>query len=977
MEPCGLLVESSLGGGRAGKLGRILAFAALFCALPAAAAVAPAAPAAPDQLAELAAKLPLRFEENVGQVKAAEVRYVARGRGYRLFLAPAEAVFSLGSPKSPDVVRLRLAGAAARPVLAGTAPLPTRSNYLQGNDPRAWRTGVASFAGVRYENVYPGTDLVFSGSDRRVEQSFFLAAGAEPGRIRLRYEGAAGVAVGKGGELVLRTPGGELTADRPVAYQVVAGERRPVECRYELLAGKTKTPEVRFALGRYDRGLPLVIDPIFSNSTFLGGTDGDTALGVAVDGSGNVYVAGNTASADFPGTVSPGGVQAGNAGGADGFVAKIDPTGTTLLYSTYLGGSGDDGVIGIAVDSAGNAYLTGSTNSTDFPGVTAGSLQSANGGGLDAFAAKLSPTGAALLYATYLGGAGTDFGQGIAIDGSGNAYVTGPTGSASFPGVTAGSLQPANAGGTSDAFVTKIDATGAAAVYSTYLGGSGADLGYQIAVDASGDAVIVGDTDSSSFPGVTAGSLQSSNAGGQEAFVAKLSPAGTAFLYATYLGGAGSDFGHALALDSSGAAYVAGFTDSSSFPGVTAGSIQPDNPGGFAAFLTKLNAAGGAIVYSTFLGGGSTQAFGVALDPAANAYVTGVASNGYPIANADLLQPEFGGGGLDGFVTKVNAAGDSLVYSTYAGGGRTDVGRAIAVDGARNAVYAAGGSVSDSLPGTAPGSIQPANAGGSQDAFLVRIVPAAVLTIDKTADVGTVDPGNKITYTLTYENVGDLAASGATLTETVPDNTVFKAANSTAGWSCTPSDQAGSACTLALGTVAVGASGTATFTVKVKANVSASGSEITNTACAHPGPNCATVQTPTTAAPILSITKTANFNDAKPGNVLRYTIKVFNTGNQDAPVAVTDTVPGNTTFDPANSTAGWSCSPDNSAGSVCTFPVGVLGTGNHATVVFAATLSTLFSNTACAQVAAASPEFAARTKAIAPPVCSTATTPLK
>lgn len=231
---------------------------------------------------------------------------------------------------------------------------------------------------------------------------------------------------------------------------------------------------------------------------------------------------------------------------------------------------------------------------------------------------------------------------------------------------------------------------------------------------------------------------------------------------------------------------------------------------------------------------------------------------------------------------------------------------------------------------------------------------------------------------MTYRNVGEIDAAGASLTETVPQDTVFKAANSTSGWSCTPDDQAGSACTLALGTIPAGAGGSATFTVKVKANVSAGGSQINNTACAHPGPNCAFVQTPTTAAPILSITKTASFNEAKPGNVLRYTIKVFNMGNQDAtPVFVTDTVPGNTVFDPATSTAGWNCAPNNSAGSVCTFPVGTVATGSHATVVFAATLSTLLSNTACAQIVPAAPELAPRTKLAGTPVCSTATTPLK
>jgi uncharacterized repeat protein (TIGR01451 family) len=866
-------------------------------------------------------------------------------------------------------VRLRLAGGAKRPVLVGIDPLPTQSNYFLGIDPRAWRTGVASFAGVRYENVYPGTDLVFSGDDRRVEQTFFLAAGAKPQRIRLVYEGAAGALVGKAGELILQTPGGELTADRPVAYQVVHGERRAVDCRYELLTRAAGAPAVGFVIGNYDRRLPLVIDPVFGSNRIFGGSGEDLGHTIGVDAAGNIYIAGSTASTDFIGTILPGGVQEANGGGGfDGFVAKYDPTGTTLLYSTYLGGSGIDEVEGIAVDSAGNAYLTGYTLSTDFPGVTAGSLQSSNAGGKDAFVAKLSPTGSALLYSTYLGGTGSDLAYGIAIDAAGNAYVTGSTGSTDFPGVVATSLQPSNAGGGSDAFVTKINAAGSAIVYATYLGASGDDQAYRIAVDPAGEAFIAGATCSATFP-VTAGSLATVSPGTDcgtfiyDGYVAKLSSSGTALIYSTFVGGEGNDVARDVAIDAAGNAYVTGFTNSSSFTGVTAGSFQPANPGGYAAFLTKINAAGTATGYSTFLGGNGSFGWGIAVDSAANAYVTGSTSDGFPIVNAATLHATFPGFDSDGFVTKVDATG-AVRYSSYIGGAR-DVGYAVAVSDTQKTVYVTG-------------SWDTATFG---DAFLVRILPSAVLSIAKTADVSIVDPGNKITYTLTYKSYGELDAAGASLNETVPQDTVFKPALSTPGWTCTPDATAGSACTLALGTVPVGAGGSATFTVKVKATVSASGA-ISNTACAQPGPNCASTSTPTTAAPILSITKTANFTEARPGNVLRYTIKIFNTGNQDAaPVTVTDTVPGNSVFDPANSTAGWSCAPNNSAGSVCTFPVANLAAGDHATVVFAADLSTLFANTACVQVVPQQPEFrspkALRSARTLPaPACSTATTPL-
>jgi uncharacterized repeat protein (TIGR01451 family) len=942
-----------------------------------------AMPAAQTRLAELAARMPLRFEENVGQVKEMKVRYFARGRGYRLFLGAEEMVFSLDGEKSVEqIVRLRLKGGAERPALVGIDPLPTKTNYLRGNDPRAWRTGIANFAGVRYENVYPGTDVVFSGNERRVEQSFFLAAGSEPRRIRLAYEGVTGMEIGTGGELILRTEGDDLTAARPIAYQVVAGERRMVECRYELLAGDKGASEVGFVLGAYDRALPLVIDPTFSNSTFLGGSDGDIGSSVGVDAAGNVYIAGSAGSTDFPGTISPGGVQPASGGSTDGFVVKIDPTGTTLLYSTYLGGSDLDSIGGIAVDAAGNAYITGFTRSTDFPGVTGGSLQSSNAGGLgDAFVAKLNPSGSALVYATYLGGSGNDVGYKIAFDVSANAYISGHTASTDFPGVTVGSLQPSNAGNL-DGFVAKIDSTAAAILYATYLGGSGQDVAASIAVDPSGNAVIAGDTGSSSFPGVTGSSLKSSLTGPRDGFVVKLSPTGGTFVYSTYLGGSDDDSATRVAVDATGNAYVIGFTNSSDFTGVTASSIQPENPGGYAAFVTKIDAAGTAVVYSTYLGGDFTLGHGIALDSAANAYVTGRAGNAFPIVNAIALQPE-PAGHTDGFVAKINAAGDALLFSTYFGGEDFDSGLAIAVDSAQGVAYITGQTSSmGGLPGITPSSIQQTNGGSfTDDAYLIRIVPTALLTIEKEADVEIIDPGNRITYTLTYENIGELPAVGATLTETVPENTVFRPTFSSPGWSCTPDDQAGSECTLALGTVVAGASGSATFAVRVKNNVSASGSVIENTACAHPGDQCADAETPTTAAPILLMTKTALFNVARPGNVLDYRLKAFNTGNMDAePVIVTDTVPPLAVFNPTVSTPGWDCDPDGSAGSECTFEVGTLEAGKHVTVIFAVTLSTQYSNTACVEVVAASPELLPKNsislKDVPAPSCATATTPL-
>ncbi|HXU33404.1 MAG TPA: SBBP repeat-containing protein [Thermoanaerobaculia bacterium] len=944
--------------------------------------------------ADFSAKLPIRFEENVGQVKDGDVRFFARGRGYRLFLGREGAVFSLGNAMSATgttgTMRLRLAGGAEGTAPLGIDRMKTQSNYLLGNDPSAWHLRVPSFAGVRYEEVYPGTDVVFSGNERRVEQSFFLDAKAEPRRIRLVYEGASAVEIGKAGELILRAGRAgeaELTAARPIAYQVVRGERRPIEVRYQILAQGTGAPEVGFALGKYDRKLPLVIDPVFINNTFLGGSEEDSAAAVGVDGSGNVYLAGYTASTDFPGM--PGALQASSGGSYDGFVAKVDPTGATLLYATYLGGDGFDAVNGIAVDAAGNAYLTGDTQSSDFPGVTGASIQSSLAGDGDAFAAKLNPAGSALLYSTYLGGSGFDTGKGIAIDGSGNAVVAGATDSTDFIGVTGSSLQPSQDGGT-DAFVTQIDDTGSAILYSTYLGASEEDQAAGVGVDGSGDAVVVGTTCSSAFP-VTAGVVEPAppgvdcGNGFHDAFVAKLDPSGAALVYSTFLGGEKNDDARGLAVDAAGNAYVVGTTDSTVFTGVGPGSMQPGNPfQGTAAFLTKLGPAGDAVGYSTFLGGlldGETSGQGVAVDSSGRAYVTGgiTSDDGIPIAPlgpSNTLQTQFAGDS-DGFMTRFDVTGQLVELSTLLGGPGSDTGYAVALDESRQAIYVVGGSTSEVLPGDNSGSIQPAAAGGG-DAFLVRILPGPFLTLEKEDDQPfNVDPGTRITYTLTYENIGDGDGVGATLTETVPVNTVFKPTFSTPGWSCTPNDEAGSECTLAIGTVTAGGGGSATFAVKVKNKLLAGDSTIHNTACIHPGNHCAERGTGTTAAPLLTITKIAQFNVARPGNTLSWKIKYANAGNQDAdPVFLTDTVPGNTVFNPGASTAGWSCAPNNSAGSVCTFPLGNVAAGAQGNVIFAVTLATTLSNTACVVTDVPSPELApALGKPLTPVACSTATTP--
>jgi hypothetical protein len=698
-------------------------------------------------------KLPMSFEENAGQADPA-VRFLSRGPGYSLFLTPAEAVVSLRksalrrepasrerAPRSrrqtiPEtdaaVVRLAFAGARPDPQVTGEDPLPGSSNYFIGSDQRRWRTGVPTCSRVRYRGIYPGVDAVYYGRERRLEYDLVVSPGADPRQIRLAFAGARPLRLDRHGNLVLGTPLGDLVQHRPIAYQEIRGQRRMVQAGYRI----TGRNEARFQVGPYDRTLPLVLDPTLAYSTYLGGSNsaggfgsaGDFGYGIAVDGAGNAYVTGYTHSTNFPGASGSPIQPAINGISNDAFVTKINAAGTAIVYSTYLGGSDDDQGNAIAVDGAGNAYVFGDTASTDFPGTGGSPIQATfGGGGEDAFVTKINAAGNAIVYSTYLGGSGNEEGGGIAVDHAGNAYVTGLTESATFPGVTGGSIQPVNAGHVADAFVTKINAAGTAIVYSTFLGGNGQEFGLAIAVDGTGNAYVTGQTESTNFPGTQASPIQSVYGGSGDAYVTKINAAGTAIVYSTYLGGSGADRGSGIAVDAAGNAYVTGSTSSTNFRGTGPGSIQAANGGALDGFVAKLNAGGTAIVYSTYLGGSDIdQGSGIAVDAAGNAYVAGsTKSTNFPGAGGSSIQPAFGGF-FDGFVTKINAAGSALVYSTYLGGTDDDSATAIAADSSGNA-YVTGYTNSTGFPGTGSSSIQPVF-GGGYDAFVTKIADSAPTT---------------------------------------------------------------------------------------------------------------------------------------------------------------------------------------------------------------------------------------------------------
>src|SRR6267378_2030971 len=550
----------------------------------------------PGRANEAFANLPLYFEPNQGQTEG-QVKFLSRGAAHTLFLTHSKAVLLVtriergpveswnSEPQtSGTVLGMSFIGASRNPQVLGQEELPGRVNYLVGSNPRTWRTNIATYARVTYRDLYPGIDLTYYGREGQLEYDFVVRPGADLRRILVDFSGAEKLEVDARGDLVLRTGPDVIRQRKPIAYQEVNGIRREIPVSYVLKGAH----RVAFKVAAHDSGRPLIIDPALFYSTYLGGSIRDGGQGIAVDSAGNAYVTGLSNSPDFP--TATGAFQGTLAGSFDAFVTKINPVGSApLVYSTYLGGSGDDYGLGIAVDAAGNAYVTGFTSSTNFPHSVA-AFQTTLAGSFDAFVTKLNLAGSApLLYSTYLGGESDNRGYAVAVDGSGNAYVTGYTTSTKYP-TTTGAFQSAFGGGINDAFVTRLNPSGSAPlVYSTYLGGSGDDASYGIALDGSDDAYLTGYTASANFP-TTAGVFQTTFAGGRfDAFVTKLNPAGSApLVYSTYLGGTGDDAGQAIAVDGLFNAYVTGFTGSTNFP-TTAGAFQTRLRGSvFNAFVTKI-----------------------------------------------------------------------------------------------------------------------------------------------------------------------------------------------------------------------------------------------------------------------------------------------------------------------------------------------------------------------------------------------------
>jgi len=708
---------------------------------------------------------PLSFEPNLGQADRS-VKFLSRGGEQSVFLRPDGALLMLRrnatslvprKPKIADeqlhrgvetapfgrdflrrnepeqtgdnsVLAMHVVGANPRTKIAGLAELPGKSNYFVGSDPKNWRTNVPNYAKVQYENIYHGINLVYYGNQRRLEYDFAVGPGADPAQIRLGFNAnsqgqsnSLRLILEPNGDLAIDVDGREIQFQKPVVYQLgEQGAQIPIEAKYVARGNN----EIGFEIGKYDPNKLLIIDPTLLYSTYFGGNQHDQGFGVKLDASGNILLTGATASTNFP---LKNAFQTAAGGNLDVFVSKFDPTGTTLIYSTYLAGSGDDLGEGIALDPSGDAYVTGWTASPNFPTKNALQPALAGAGATNDFLAEFDPNGG-LIFSTYFGGTGTDHCYSVAVDASG-VYVAGDTSSTDYP--TKVPFQATKLGTQTDAFLTKFTTDGSSVIYSTYLGGAGPDTqAYTIAIDSSQSAYVAGQTSSTSFPIKNA--FQTTNAGnGAEVFVTKFSPDGQSLVYSTFLGGTGFQSAGDVFVDSSGDAYISGGTTSSDFP-ITPNAWQPKFvgvSGDFDAYVTEFAPSGSALIFSTYIGGSNNDfADGVHVDSQGNVHIAGYTeSTDFP-TTPDAFQPT-NGGTWNGFVAEFNSTGSILLFSSYIGGSGVDVADTITLDSSGNA-WISGTEDSTNFPVTS-NAFQSTYGGGNDDAYLANIaaVPTSALTV--------------------------------------------------------------------------------------------------------------------------------------------------------------------------------------------------------------------------------------------------------
>ncbi len=871
--------------------------------------------------------LPLSFEPNYGQL-GQQVKFLARASAYNLFLTKRGATISFAGVDRGRArpLNLNFVGANMHNRAVGANRLVERRNYFIGNDPKNWRTDIPTFGSVELNDIYPGVDLIWYGNNRRLEYDFLIDPQTDPKTIRLSFDSGYKPRIDANGDLIISRGPVELRQVKPEAYQDIDGVRRVVSARYVLLSGN----QVGFALGDYDSQQPLVIDPTLVYSTYFGGSGDDVGNSIAVDASNNVYITGATSSLNFP---TQNAAHGSIAGLADVFVTKIDASGSNVIYSTFVGGSGMDRGSAIAIDGSGNAYVAGRVDSTsiDFP-TTAGSYApNYRGGDFDAVVFKLNGQGNSLIYSTYLGGEENDSAEAITVDAQGNAYVVGGTKSFAYP-TTVTAYQGARAGDT-DVVLTKFNSAGSALLYSTFLGGGATDRGSGLVIDSAGVAYVAGFTSSADFP--TENAFQNSPGGSFDAFLAKidtLADGAASLVLCTYLGGQGDDKAYGIAMDSGGNnLFITGQSSSSNFPVLN--PLQSVTGGNFDAFVAKVSTSGTRI-YATYLGGsGDDRATGVAVNAANEPYVTGfTASTNFPIANAFQ---SVRGGNNDAFVTKISSSGSSLIYSSFLGGSGNESSAAtvtasnpIALDHSNNA-YVTGYTASTNFPIVAP--LQSANA-GVNDVFIAKISdasPAATFAVSAVPSSRTIAPGGSTTYDLTVTPSGGFTGS------------------------------------VSLSLSAISADTTSSFTPPTvnitDANAKTSTLTITTTAATPAGTNALTVTatsgsiqitTPITlivsgaASADIEVSKTGSPNPAIVLTNLTYRIVVTNNGPSPATnVSAGDTLPAGVTFSSVSTTQG-SCTGTSTVN--CNFGNLAVGTSAIASIVVVPQSTGQLSNTATA-----------------------------
>lgn len=693
---------------------------------------------APHLYAQAPSTIPGGYIENKGQWDR-NARFLFRSEGIDLWLGRGEVTLDVRRSdkrvsrlwKSPrrngngiatqrHVLRMRFEGANPASIAYGTDVLEGRLNYFVGDRDR-WARDVPRYGTVRMENIYDGVEARFHVDGDHPRYDLVVAPGIDPAVITIGIDGARGFHTTAEGDLEIATEFGSVMQSRPVAWQMIDGEKRSIPCEFRIDGNR----RVRFSMGQYDASRTLVIDPLIY-STFVAGTGLHITSNSVIDRDGNIYLVGSTISADYP--TSTGAYQTTSnkvdPGDAIVFVTKMNPSGTALAFSTYIGGAAsNDNGFGIAIDSSRNVFAVGTTNQTgntgDYP-VTSGAFQTARGGGADGFLSKLSSTGNTLVYSTFLGGPGDESIYDVAVDRQGNAIATGESDS-TFP-TTTGAYQRTR-GGIFDAFVTKFNASGSALTYSTLIGGEDSESPLCISVDSAGNSFIGGQTLSSNFP-TTSGAYDRTLNSLNDAFFTKLNAAGSALVYSTFIGGTDDQSVIDVVASNDGTAVVVGWTRADDFPTTNEAYSTTFNGGFSDGFLLKFNSTGSSLLYSTYLGGSDEDyAYAVAVDHKGRPYVTGTTySTDFPMTLTayDISH----NGESDLFVVKLNFNASGFLYSSYIGGESDDIPVGMGVDSSGTACIG-GYTYSPDFP-TTPGAFQTSS---SFNAVFALKIPVPTLTL--------------------------------------------------------------------------------------------------------------------------------------------------------------------------------------------------------------------------------------------------------